>query len=185
MRLRGGFTLIEMVIGIATLMVSFAIVVNVLMPLTQRSVDPMLQVRAAELGNALLEEIMGQAFDEQSTAVFGVARCGETGLGAAACTTIPASCAGGMTSATEEANRALYDDVDDYHCLNQSDGDIQTSQGTDLTIYDGFSINVRVQYDGNMDGTTSETPEIAKLVTVSVTTPINDVLVFSAYKFNY
>ena len=180
-----GFTLIEMVIGLIALMVSFALIVSVISPQAARSVDPMLQVRAAELGQALIEEISGKAFDEQSTRVFGVARCGEVGLGAAQCTVIPSSCSGGTTAATEEASRALFDDVDDYHCLTQSGSAIQTSLGIGLAIYEGFSIAIRVQYDGDMDGITTSTPELAKLITVSVTTPIQDTLVFSTYKFNY
>lgn len=126
---QGGFTLIEMVIGLITLMVSFALVVIVISSQTTRSTDPMLQVRAAELGQALIEEITSQAFDEQSTLVFGVARCGETGLGAALCTDIPTSCSSGLTSATEESSRAQYDDVDDYHCLTQSGSAIESSLG--------------------------------------------------------
>ena len=189
MKRESGFTLIEMVIGIIALMVSFSLVVTVLSPQASRSVDPMLQVRAAELGQALIEEIYGKAFDEQSTRVFGVARCSEVGLGAQNCTVIPQSCASGITSATEESARALFDDVDDYHCLSQSGSTIQTSLGVGLPIYEGFSITVQVQYDSDMNGVTSSIPEttgsIAKLITVSVTTPVQDTLVFSTYKFNY
>ncbi|WP_111978314.1 type IV pilus modification PilV family protein [Algibacillus agarilyticus] len=181
-----GFTLLEMVIGFIVLSVSLSIVVNVLSPLTIRSVEPVLQVRAAELAHGLLEEISAKSFDEQSTVIFGNARCGETGLGANNCTTIPACVTPGvLTSATEEASRNDYDDVDDYHCLSQSGSAILNGQGSNLAIYQGFTVEVIVGYDGNMDGTTTTAVELAKLITVTVTTPNAEAFVFSNYRFNY
>ncbi|AWB68810.1 prepilin-type cleavage/methylation domain-containing protein [Saccharobesus litoralis] len=181
-----GFTLIEIVIGIVVFSIAITIVTSVLSPLTTRSVDPLVQVRATELAQGLLEEISAKSFDEQSTKVLGSARCGETGLGAAACTTIP-SCTtpGTATAATEETDREDYDDVDDYHCLSQSGSNILAGDGDPLSIYQGFQVAVLVGYDQGMDGTTASSPENAKLVTVTVTAPNQQTFAFSSYRFNY
>jgi MSHA pilin protein MshD len=54
-------------------------------------------------------------------------------------------------------------------------------------IYQGFSANVVVVYDENLDGIDdgSNVAGNTKLITVTVTTPSNEQVVFSTYRTNY
>jgi len=170
-----GFTLIETIVGIVVLSVAFSIMTTLIYPSIERSASQVHQIKAAELGQSLLNEILGRAFDENSDMIGGMLRCGESGI----------DCTANNLLGNEEANRALFDDVDDYHGLLISDNN---ALGNDLEdIYQGYSISVTVQndsdYDGDNDG--SDNNYTAKLITVSVTTPIGDSISFSAYKANF
>ncbi len=177
-----GFSLIELIIGIVVLGISMALISRVLSPQAERSIDPIFQVRAAELAQGMMEEISSKAFDESNTLALGNSRCGEVNIGAAACTTLNA-CPTGNAELGE--SRLTYDDVDDYNCLNQSNLAIESGKGESLSIYSGFSLAVAVGYDDDMDGITVNTPGNVKLITVTVTTPNNEQMAFSTYRFNY
>ena len=60
-----GFTLVEIIVGLVTLGLSFVILTIIIFPQAQRSAEPVLQIRAAALGQALLDEIMSKGFDQQ------------------------------------------------------------------------------------------------------------------------
>ncbi|NTS75868.1 type II secretion system protein [Catenovulum sp. SM1970] len=182
-----GFTLIELIIGIVTVSIALTIIVQVIIPQATRSVDPIFQVRAAELGQTLLEEVSAKSFDETSTQILGSARCGETGLGAGACTTIPTACpSSGLTSATEEANRVDFDDVDDYHCLTLQGESLTLGDGSTLNdVYTNFSARFVVTYDENLDGSSASSVELAKRITVFIQPPAGAEIAFSVYRFNY
>jgi MSHA pilin protein MshD len=70
-----GFTLIEIIVGIVVLGVALMVITSALGPLYQRSADPWHQVRAAELGHSLLNEIMARSFDENSDRAGGEFDC--------------------------------------------------------------------------------------------------------------
>ena len=61
-----GVTLIELIAGIVVLAISLTLITSVLGPLSIKSADPWHQVRAAELGHSLMNEILGKSFDEHS-----------------------------------------------------------------------------------------------------------------------
>ncbi len=177
-----GFSLIELIIGIVVLGIAMALITRVLSPQAERSIDPIFQVRAAELAQGMMEEISSKAFDESNTLALGNSRCGEVNIGATACTTLN-TCPTGNAELGE--SRLSYDDVDDYNCLNQSNLAIESGRGESLSIYSGFSLAVTVGYDDDMDGVTVNTPGNVKLITVTVTTPNNEQMAFSTYRFNY
>ena len=52
-----GFTLIEIIIGIVVIAIVIAVVTAGMGPLFRQTVDPWQQVRAAELGQSLMNEI--------------------------------------------------------------------------------------------------------------------------------
>lgn len=182
-----GFTLIETVVGIVVLAISFSIITTLIYPIVEQSADQLHQVKAAELGQSLLNEIQNKAFDENSDKVGGIVRCGES-VPAPACTTNDK-----LGEDTGES-RATYDDVDDYDGLivdpvNES---IENSQGLSLgDLYLGYSINVSVCNDGNYDGNCSEKifgntdTSSAKLITVTITTPTGFDIQFSTYRANF
>lgn len=168
-----GFTLIETVIGIVVLSIAFSIMTTLIYPAITKSADQIHQIRAAELGQSLLNEIQGRAFDQNSDMAGGIVRCGETGA---------ANCTAQASLGNEEAdNRSLFNDVDDYNNLLLKD-----SLNNDLSgIYKGYSVSVTVTNDSDYDGSYDGVDNIAKLITVVVTTPTGQNISFSTYKANF
>ena len=107
-----GFTLIELVIGIVLLAVALGSMMGLLVNQTSQAVDPVQQVRAAQLAQRLLNEILSRSFDAHSDHNGSRWRCGETvdGITYDACT-LPS----GYGPDSGESNSYLFDDVDDYH----------------------------------------------------------------------
>lgn len=175
-----GFTLIEVVFGIVLLSISFSVLTNLIFPLATQSADQLHQIRAAELGQSMLNEISAKAFDENSDMAGGQTRCGE--VGASNCSSVMGN--------EEGDNRALFNDVDDYNGLSVSGSSIENSLGESLgDVYQGFSINVTVCNDKNYDGVCNDNSnannKTAKLINVVVATPLDFQISFSTYKANY
>lgn len=171
-----GFTLIELVIGIVLFSIVLVIVTSLIIPQARRSVDPIMQVRAAELAQTMLSEIRSRSFDENSDRVNGLIRCGEDLID----DTAERGCTAEGDFGPDSESRSQFDDVDDYHGLNV----IANSLGNNIEIggvnlYQGFSISVTVEY-ANL-GTVVD----SKLITVTVTTPTGVDLVFSSYRSNF
>jgi MSHA pilin protein MshD len=173
-----GFTLIETIVGIVVLSIAFSIFTTLIYPLANKSAEQVHQIRAAELGQSMINEILGKAFDENSDMSGGSQRCGETGV--SACT--DSSVLGFETSET----RATFDDADDYHGLIAIESSLGSADGVD-NIYIGFQVNVEVindsDYSGDYDG--ADNNFTAKLITVTVTTPQDFDFVFSVYRVNF
>ncbi|MBZ9613828.1 type IV pilus modification PilV family protein [Rheinheimera maricola] len=166
--LQRGFTLIEMIVGIVVLAISLSIITTVLGPLFIKSADPWHQVRAAELGQSLMNEIMAKAFDENSSRSGSLLRCGEAG--AAPCSVV---------LGPEESERSEFDDVDDYHNFFASGNDIHSIFGASDTrlqdVYRGFQLHISVTADSLQ----------TKRILLTVTTPTGAVVEFSAIRGNW
>lgn len=200
-----GFTLVELIIGIIVFAIALSIVTVVVVPSASRSVDPMMQVRAAELAQSLLNEISSKSFDENSDRLNGQIRCNEdldgdeedrtpsefdTDIGERPCTLEGAL-------GPDGEDRDEYDDVDDYDGLMEPDtGDgideIRNSTGQDLVVnnrslYHGFIAEVEVFYDGNYDGVKDNWAfdQNAKLIRVTITTPTDQTYQFTTYRSNF
>jgi MSHA pilin protein MshD len=184
-----GFTLIELVMGIVVFSIALVLFTSLIVPQAIRSVDPIFQVRAAELGQSLIKEITSRSFDEASTLTVGATLCSPV---------IAPLCTQSVNLGNDEADRANYDDIDDYDGLTEPDvnGDInnalnQAIQINNTQIYSGFSLQVSIFYDDNMDGIDdaiaggSSYIGNVKLVKVTVTTPNNENLIFSTFRSNY
>lgn len=180
-----GFTLVELIIGIVVLSLSFTVIFSMVVPSATHSAKQIHQIRASELGKAMLNEIMGKAFDENSNMTGGNIRCGEDidsdnkmeSVGEIECTLDE------KMGNEEDDKRSLFDDVDDYNGLTE----VQNSFGDSLSdIYKGFTLSVKVcndsQYDGNCDGGDNQ---IAKLITITVTTAQGESVTFASYKTNF
>lgn len=207
-----GFTLIEIIIGLVVLAIALVVITGALGPLYQRSSDPWHQVRAAELGQSFLNEIMARAFDEASDKAGGEFRCdaqvgAEPEPGAASCNNSlllsnapmlacseQLSCedTGGCSAWREETARISFDDVDDFHAYVGTGADIANVLGSGnaeadealASYYQSYKVCVDVRYAGN------ELPGIssirkAKKITVSIVTPAGEQVNFSAYKGNW
>lgn len=183
-RKRSGFTLIELVVGIVTLGIALTVLTTLVFPQARQSTVPFQQMKAAQLGQSLLDEIMNKAFDEQSIRP-GALRCdendGEPDF---------VACTSQMMLGPEESSRADYNDVDDFHELELSLSQIEDTLGRSLEpFFQGFSASVRVFYDADLSGTeNTSTPQntaLFKRIEVTIQLPDNSTAVFSAYRGNY
>lgn len=164
-----GVTLIELIVGIVVLAVSLTMLTAVLGPMTIQSTDPWHQVRAAELGQSLMNEILAKSFDEQSSRSGSKLRCNESP--APACTLA-------ANFGPEGETRSQFDDVDDFHNLDVSGNDINNIFGNDARLQDiylSYRLQVQVSYDS----------ALAKRILISITTPGGDIVEFAAIKGNW
>lgn len=175
-----GFTLIELVIGMTTMVVAIGFMMSAMLPKEKESVDQILMMKAAELGQSLVNEISSKAFDQASLVTQGDLRCSET-------TSI--ACTKSSDLGNEESNnRKLFNDVDDY----ADPFALEDALGSDIAAqYRNFSVVVRVSYDNNFDGVSDtytgdiNNNAIAKMVTIEVTTPLGTPITFTFYKANF
>jgi len=174
-----GFTLIEIIIGIVILSIALSIVTTLIAPAEKKSADQILQVKAAELGQSLLNDITSRAFDENSDMAGGRIRCGEPNDGSNDCTAI-----GTNTDVfgpdAGEGDRSLFDDVDDFHGYSQR---INANNEPLHSGYDNFKIDIKVEYDGDSLGLPDNSN--AKRITVTVTTPLGTAIKFATHKANF
>lgn len=186
MRAERGFTLIELVVGMVVFSIVMLIVINMISAQSARSVDPVLQSRASELGESVMSEVMSKSFDEQSSRTGSSLRCNEV---------TPCTASGSLGPDNSEG-RGNYNDVDDYHGLNASGETIQSSLGQEINsaegpMYQGFGIAIAVFYDDNLDGVNDDVAGNGavvgnvKLVQITVTTPLDEDVVFTAHRWNF
>ena len=176
-----GVTLIELIVGIVVLAISLTIITSVLGPLAVKSADPWHQVRSAELGQSLMNEILAKSFDEHSSRSGSLLRCNEGG--AEACTAqsnFGPDCANGVASCSAGTleQRAEFDDVDDFHNLDLTGNEINNIFGDDARladIYRAYRVQIQLSYDGPS----------AKRIQLRITTPTGDVVEFAALKGNW
>jgi MSHA pilin protein MshD len=183
-----GFTLIEVIVGIVVLSTALTIIPTLILPATIQSAEQIHQIRAAELGQSMLNEILSKAYDENSDMAGGVMRCGIESV----------DCSN--TMGTEEfiddiqangPDRANFDDVDDYHSLSESGPLIKNALGETMgDLYQGFQVDVSVCIDSDYDGCDDTDAldfdnSVAKLIKITVTTPQNFKIHFASYRANF
>jgi MSHA pilin protein MshD len=166
-----GFTLIEIIIGIVMLSISLAIVSSLIAPTEKQSADNLLQIKAAELGQSILNDISSRAFADNSDMTGGRFRCNE--VGQATCTE-PLGRDG-----SEGDNRTDYNDVDDFHGYEIKDDIVDPLDST----YDNFNVVINVVYAGSELILADN--KLAKRITVAVTTPLGTEIIFSTHKANF
>jgi MSHA pilin protein MshD len=166
-----GATLVELVITIVLMSIVLVAIASTLSFGAGRSADLLFQVKLVELGQAYLEEILSKRFDENSP---------PGGVPACAPVTTPCGAVG-----TEGEARSQFDDVDDYHLLNDSppvdpDGNIRQN-------YTGYRVEVAVAYitEAQRVALALDTVTDAKLIEVTISPPTGSALIFSAYTGNF
>ncbi len=186
-----GLSLVELVITIVIVAIGLVSISAMLNSGLSRNADSLIQVRTVALAQAYLDEILGKRFDEKTRAR-GVPPCRASAPFARQCTVEASFGPDGAET------RARYDDVDDYHGLDQGDGQVdplQDAQGNTRTGYDNFRIEVDVRYinvgaseeEENL-GVNNELDDQydAKLITVTVThRTASTGIDFAAYKSNF
>lgn len=162
--LQQGVTLVELVISIVILSIALVALITTMSSSASRSSDILLEDRTIQLAQAYFDEILNKRFAE------------ETGLGGYP----PAT---GCSISREESSRANYDDVDDYHGLDE-DPASQTANG----FFSGASVGYNVQVDVSCSDAATElgvTSNKAKRITLTITDAIGRQRTFAAYKGNY
>lgn len=174
-----GFTLIEIIIGMVVFAISLAIIMPYLAPAEKNSADQIHQIKAAQLAQALMDDIMSRAFDENSIMAGGLLRCDEDKNennvidgDEKACTRLIG------TDGPEETSRSTFDDVDDFH--NYSEKITATDSDLDGS-YQNFTINVTVAFATGLP----LSKWLIKRITIVVTTPLGTDITFTVFKVNF
>lgn len=153
-----GFSLIELVVSIVVIGIAFGALATSLFSSVGKSADVLWQSKSTQLSQAYLDEILAMRYQENSP----------LGGGSVGSCTISGTDAG-------EGNRSLYDDVDDY------DGLVETADFLDTSItsnYSGYQVSVDVSCLA-ANGSVSAS---SKLIAVTVASPTNQIMVFSAFR---
>lgn len=167
-----GFTLVELIVGLVVMSVALTFLTTLFFSNPGRSVEPLLQIRAATFGSALMDEILSKKFDEL-TPEGGVPAC-------EVCST---------TLGSDSESRDSYDDVDDYSDSCGNPIPLANSLGNPIANFNNYLMEVCVIYDGvNFDGVADGNTN-AKLITVNIFLPagagLGSSITFTAYKGNY
>ncbi|MUK43842.1 type II secretion system protein [Aliivibrio fischeri] len=172
-----GFSLVSIVLSIVLMSAALLIVTTSLVPRSQHNAELMYSTKASELGAAVMDEIVGRQFDQNSGPNGGLPVCGSIST---PCTS-PDDL--GEDGDQEKGNRTLYNDVDDFNGLS---GSVKDVLGNDLAgIYPNFSISIKVFYDANLDGEPDAISGNRKRIVVDVVDPSGQHYVFSVIRGNY
>ena len=204
LKARCGFTLIEFIVGIVLLAVVLTGILGLLVNQAPQAVDPVQQVRAAQLAQRILSEALQKSFDERSDHNGGRFRCGET-AGTPAVTYPACTDSANYGPDSGETRPYQFNDVDDYQtsaiCAATKeppscDGDwvpanyfsAQSGQNSNESEYLNFWVRIRVTADdlGQVPPTcTNSIPCVGKRVVLTVRLPDESELAFTLYRGNY
>ena len=182
-----GFTLIELVMTILILGSVSLILIPFFNSITHSS-DPIIRQRAVALGQAMMDEISGKRWDENTPIGGGPIVSGESTVGKSRGGT-PLTGSDPVTAiATEEGSRTSYDDLDDYNGLSETNTFSDQLGGT--FTYTGYSRTVSVNYiasdsspiDKNTPAAAGSTD--SKRIIVTVTTPLQEIFTFVVVRCN-
>lgn len=178
-----GFTLIEMIIVITVTAIAMTGITAALYPRSQQSAEQVLAVKAAELGRAVMDEVMGRAFDQNSGPNGGLPECLLSGTVEEMCTDHDALGKDG------EASINQYNDVDDF--ITTQPRPIEDVLGTllDTSSYRGFTVTIAAFYEqdsgGQLSGVNANQRTHYKRVSVVIIDPKGNRYPFAAIKGNF
>lgn len=141
-----GFTLVEMVIVIVVMAIAVTGITASLFPLGRQSVEQIAAVKAAELGRAVMDEVVGRNFDEKSGPYGGLPECIPKTVADAESCTLP-----NQLGTDGELTKSAYNDVDDFHGLSGLATDVLDNTLSDG--YNGYYIDIQVFYEQDSSGT--------------------------------
>ncbi|KAB2826191.1 type IV pilus modification PilV family protein [Aliivibrio finisterrensis] len=172
-----GFSLVSIVLSIVLMSFALIIITTSLVPRSQHNAELMYSTKAAELGAAVMDEIVGRQFDQNSGPNGGLPVCEPAEI---PCTEPDYL---GEDGDKEKGNRTLYNDVDDFNNLT---GSVKDVLGNDLAgIYPNFSISIEVFYDANLDGKPDAISGNLKRIVVDVVDPSGQHYAFSVIRGNF
>ncbi|MDE1318537.1 type II secretion system GspH family protein [Vibrio aestuarianus] len=180
-----GFTLIEMIIVITLIAIAMTGITAALYPRSQQSAEQVLAVKAAELGRAVLDEVMGRAFDENSGPNGGVPECVLVATTGRETCTLPSKL--GFDKDENVNTKTLYNDVDDFHGLT---GSVKDVLGADISAdYQRYNVEIKVFYEQNnggvMTGQDAATITDYKRISVVIIDPSGNRYPFAATRGNF
>ncbi|MGB0205821.1 MAG: prepilin-type N-terminal cleavage/methylation domain-containing protein [Neptuniibacter sp.] len=177
-----GFSLVEVVITIVIIGIALVAAISGWSNIARHSADVMWQSKVAYLGQAYIEEILSRRFDEN------------TPIGGGACTPscsdetseFGVTTASGPYTSKDGESRENFDDVDDYHGINENAVGLFVGLIGQVQAYDNYTVTVDVSYVGSTY--LSGSNDLLKRIQVTVTPPANtgqSPVVFSAIKGSY
>ena len=192
-RISFGFTLLELVAGMALFAVVMLLITGAFLPMINKQAQPIYQIRAAELAQSMLQEVLARSYDENSD------RTGKTDAGkyqycgsidTANLLTETSSALGSCSTTLGVDSGEAYttfDDVDDFnlYCNSPIAGSVFAQlQGLDTSLYENYSITVCVENAPELLGLATRN-DVAKKITVAVTTPAGEAIAVTSYRSNY
>jgi len=147
------------------------------------ALEPLYRLRASQLGQGIMQSILSRAYDENSDHNGGLYRCGEIWQPA---NTIQACSSGlGTDSQSEEDNgHQNFNDVDDFITDTSINNGFESAVSYGDVLGDALSTqynNYAVKVEVDLDDFNSNSKKIA----VTIQTPSNEEIRFSALKGNY
>ena len=190
-RISFGFTLLELVAGIALFAVVMLLITGAFLPMINKQAQPIYQIRAAELAQSMLQEALARSYDENSdrsgqTVAGKYQYCGSIDPANIAVESSSGNCSTTLGSESGETYTS-FDDIDDFnlYCNAPITGSAFAQlQGLDTSLYENYSIKVCVENAPELLGLTTLN-DVAKKVTVTVTTPAGEAIPFTSYRSNY
>lgn len=181
-----GFTLVEMIIVITITAIAITGLAAALYPRSQQSAEQVIAVKAAELGRAVLDEILGRQFDRNSGPNGGLPEClviGPLQPFEQLCTD-PDS----LDPDAAENDRTLFNAVEDF--IITSPRPIQDVLGQTLdSSYRNFTVTINVFYEqdnsGQFTGVNANQRTHYKRIEVVIIDSQGNRYPFAAIKGNY
>lgn len=127
-----GISLIELLISISVLGLALASTLAATTTYLSHSTTPAIRQQAQAIAEAYLEEILLQSYNDPD---------------------------GGDTGTCEEASRALYDDVNDYACINDQAG-ARDHSGNAINGLGGYNVQVAISA-GSLNGASGRHIEVS------------------------
>ena len=187
LKARRGFTLIEFVVGIVLLAIALTGILGLLINQAPQGVDPVQQVRAAQLAQRILGEMLEKSFDEHSDHNGGRFRCGET-AGVPAFTYPPCTASADYGPDGGETRPYTFNDVDDFDTAGRwvdASYFTQASAASSEEEYRRYQVKIAVVPDTLFGSAGEGVESIGKRITLTVRLPDGSELVFGLYRGNY
>lgn len=177
-----GFTLVELVIGIVVLAIAMMVMNTMLISQSKDALEPVYRLRASQLGQSIMQNILSRAYDENSDHNGGRYRCGEEWEYGGVAVKHPCSAKYGRDSGEDAGKHQDFNDVDDFITIDITpDGFVNAATYIDIpddelsSQYNNYAVKIEVV------GYTL----IMKRIDVTIKTPSDEEIVFSALKGNY
>lgn len=191
-----GFSLVELVVGIVVLSIALLAMTTMLISQSKDALEPIHRLRASQIGQSILQNILSRAYDQNSDHNGGLYRCGEiwgdinlwydsinntwqtTGTPSiVACSSIY-----GIDASEVAGEHQNFNDVDDFIEANFVSaaiygdvlGPVDPSDPIETEIQN-YSVKINVAANGT----------VFKEISVTIKTPTNEEITFSALKGNY
>lgn len=190
-----GFTLVELIVGIVVLAVALLGMTTMLISQSKDALEPIHRMRASQIGQNILQDILSRSYDQQSDHSGGLYRCGEiwgdsnlwydsdnktwqtTGTPIAIDCTEEGNYGIDVLAGEEEGQHQNFNDVDDFIESDFVDakvyGNVLGTEGPEQIQNYAVKIDVTA-YNS-----------VFKKVSVTIQTPTNEEIIFSALKGNY